>query len=258
MTIYTLKDLNFTKAFDAISSQDPMVSTRYCLPIPNWEESGGKDDPAIQMVEGKGLRFVFYNLTDQREQFANVDGTEAIAFQTPIDVAVQLHGFIIDTFGNDPAVLCPQDVVEIIFEATRLGIHDLYDKNMSDITDPTIMHREPSIQSEFGGFGAYVPCPNMSAAIFLKGEGIYIPYEGAKPQVFNNGGYISFPALPVEELKKYSNESLVKLVADKKIGMPRMVQGSIFESNRTMPDGKLIKSGKVINTLNLESLRPSA
>ncbi len=250
MTHYQLSDLNFGTAFDVIPSQDPAISTRYYVPIPNWlsEVNGAAPHENLQNIRERGWRFIFHNPTDQREQRAQIDGTEVVACQTTFDKAVKLHAFICKTYGDNPNELKPEDLCEIIRYAQDIEIHDIYDDKISKI--PKYMHKNPDIETDIDGFGAYLPNPDPVAAIYLSGRGSYVMHEGAVPQIFGNGGYVSFPGLVAADVVSQTPAGIQTLVEEDKMGIPRFIQAHVFEWNRTFPDGRLIKAGKAVELAN--------
>ena len=225
---WNLTDLDFSKAKEYISSQDPDVSLRYALPVPNWLDNGEptfqhENIQPIQKGTESQWKFKFTNYKDNAQQAVKIDGKNGIVFMgvTP-DTAKQLDTLINDvTQGED---LTPDMLDEILKRSyEELGISDRFNKGLE------------SFQKFFHPFdvngqqGAYLPKPNPSSAIYIPGAGEFADGPTVTPQKFEDGAFINFPGVRLKDL-----------FAQKAELRGRLVQASVFSKDRTNPDGSAI------------------
>lgn len=223
-----LADLDFSKAQEYIVSQDPDISARFVLPIPNWMDG---ENPSItheqikQVPKKSGLqwRYTFTNPEDGAQQGVKIDGTSSIVFMgLNENKAEQLSALIVECRARKE--LTPETLTIILDRANReLGIQDRFNKDLASID--SYFHPYKA----YGHMGTFIPNPNPSCAIYISGEGEYLDGPTLSPQKFENGAFINFPGVRLSG------------IFDAEVrGTGRLVQAAVFLRDRTLPDGRLI------------------
>lgn len=239
-----LQDLSLSKAFTYIASQDPNVSMRFYVPVPNWLDADGQpreDHPAIQWNDKKGeWRFTFLNQTDQRKQGVRIDGSGTIILNK---VSPEQARALLDHVETLLAAqeLNPDGLKEVLAFAADLGCVDQYDGSIKSV--PERMH--PFMQTRntaHGILGGWLPHPNKSGAIYVPGQS-EIDVLGSDLQRYDDGAYVTFPTIPADELATMDQDELLQRLRDDRIS-PRAVESSVFEAQNTFPNGTKILEGK--------------
>ncbi len=226
---WKLTDLDFRKAREYIPSQNPEISLRFVLPIPNWMD---QSEPAvshhqIKQVEKKsGLQwcYLFSNPKDQAQQAVKIDGSAAIIFMgVDTKKSEELNKLITECLSGGE--LTP-DKLTIILDRSyeELGIVDRFNKSLGSI-DQFFHPYEVK-----GHLGSFLPRPNKSSAIYIPGAGEFLDGPTATPQKFENGAFINFPGMELKNIFLANVD-----------GKARLVQADVFRRDRTHPDGKEIK-----------------
>ncbi|MCI5061076.1 MAG: hypothetical protein MRY79_08410 [Alphaproteobacteria bacterium] len=228
---YNLQDLDLSLAQEYISSQDPEISLRFFLPLPNWMDGDTPaiDHPQIQILEKKSgpeWQFFFTNYTDNAEQSAKIDGADGIIFMgVSPQKALQLTALIQEymTEGQD---LTPDNITQILKRSHKeLGIVDRFDKSAESIEKYFHPYQHTGLM------GPYLPKPNTSSAVYIPGAGEFADGPTVTPQKFENGAFINFPGVKLSDL--FARKSSGELKG-------RLVQADTFLRDRTKPDGSKI------------------
>lgn len=225
---WQLTDLDFNKAREYIVSQDPDVSSRFVLPVPNWMDGAHPSvtDEQIKQVPKKGglqWRYTFTNPEDGAEQGVKIDGTSSIIFMgLNEDKAERLSRLVSECLAGKK--LTPEVLTTILDRANReLGIQDRFNKDLASIDRYFHPHNAQ------GHLGTFIPNPSPSCAIYIAGEGEYLNGPTLTPQRFENGAFINFPGVRLTDIFDVEVR-----------GSGRLVQAAVFLRDRTLPDGNLI------------------
>lgn len=236
-------NLAYANAFDYMPSQDPNVSMRVAIPVPNWLRAEGTpkkkyQHPDVVFNADKGeWRFKFINQKDGgREQQVKIDGTGALMIggMPPHQFKELQRHIILGTKGPD--FLTPADFVEIMrWTQSFFRIGDFYNSSVKDVEARFWAYTRPRQNSTFGGF---MPRPHGSAAIGYRGPVTFnILASGA--QVHKDGGFVTFPTLSAEEVKLAGKAGIAALCAERNI-TPRTVEGAVFCRQNSLLDGTAI------------------
>jgi hypothetical protein len=236
-------NLAYKHAFDFIPSQDPDVSLRVALPVPNWLRKDGRPmrkfkHPDLIFNEGKGQwRFRFVNDKDGgREQQAKVDGSGVIMIGgMTTSLYKELVRHIMLTKGG-MTKLTAKDLNEILNWARRaLRAGDFYNSNAGDIETRFWCWGRTNPKSIFGG---WVPKPHVSCAVGYKGAVTFNILASGK-QVYYHGGYVTFPTLSADQVKAAGKKGIEALCAEKDV-IPRAVAADVFRRQNSLIDGSPI------------------
>lgn len=230
----TLKDLNPAFAREYVSSQDPDISLRYVIPIPNWLENNAPifDHPQIKQIEKKGTkqwRFLFLNHKDNAEQGVKIDGTGAIILMGITEELSKKVTSLIKSYISKPDDLTPEIVSEILDKTyTNFGINDRFNKDIESLEQ----HFHSYNADDY--LGGFLPKFNQSVAIYIAGEGEFLDGPTLTPQKFANGAFINFPG-----------QRLTDSFQQNALQRGRLVQADTFIKDRTLPDGTVIDVTKI-------------
>ncbi len=238
-----LADLPMSQAFSYIASQDPNVSLRFYIPVPNWLDDKGQpvhqDESVIWSDKHKEYRYVFRNEVDRRQQAVRVDGSGVIVLNGLSPKEADLMLMYVRELGPRP--LTPQDCDFLLETArTAFGCVDCYNGSAKDV--PARMHPFlPEFAKSDTVLGAWLPKPQESSAVYIPGASKIALLTG-QPQLYLQGAYVTFPSIKPHELQGMDTQALKGLLRSRKV-TPRAVEAGVFEAQNTTPDGGVIKNG---------------
>lgn len=238
MKRWSLEDIDLSKAIDVIPAQDPETALRYSLPVPNWLDEHGEpcvSHPQIRTDQKGGWRFFFYNDKDSCWQDVRVDGSSCITFMGPKpDQAKTLTRRVL-SLSPDPEKTTPEQLAALLaYAKNELGLKDVYDNRCASVLRN--MHAWPAPDEAHPALGAFLPNPQLSAAVYLPGAGEFLDGPTATPQRFANGAFISFPGQPREKIAAMTP---AELRGTKSLTI-KLVQRDVFVDSRTYVDGSKI------------------
>ncbi len=223
---WRIADLDFAKAREYITSQDPDISLRFFLPVPNWLKDGKPivDDENIKRVQkkdGAQWRYTFINYKDNAEQGVKIDGSAAIVFMGADKKKAEQLKDMIAEYVSDTSQLTPAILSEILKRSKdELGLVDRYNKGLNGLQYFHAYNAD-------GQYGAFLPHENPSAAIYIEGDGEFLDGPTLTPQKFENGAFINFPGKRLSDLFEGPAEG-------------RLVQADVFVKDRENLDGSKI------------------
>ena len=232
-----LADLPLSQAFSYIASQDPNVSLRFYIPVPNWLDIlDPVDYPAVRMTPKGEYRFHFRNEVDKRTQAVRVDGTGVVIINgIKPDQAKDLLA------RSQPLLECgldPSGLEDILaYARDRLGLVDFYHGSEADVR----VRMHPHVGGTYGVLGAWLPNAQESSAIYIPGES-RVDLIGGGTQNYTNGAYVTIPSVPSGEVTTQDVAALAAVLIARKI-TPRAVEASVFEAQNTTPDGRVFSQG---------------
>lgn len=237
---WSLKDLDLTKAIEDIPSQDPQTSLRFNLPVPNWLDGQGNPKskhPQFKQKEDGTWRFNFQNYKDNCLQGVKIDGSSVITFMGPTpEQSGQLIQLIAE-YTADIEQLTPEQLSDILQRAhSELHLVDMYNNGRKGVE--SYMHPYPAIVTSHPAFGAFLPKPTLSTAVYIQGAGSFLDGPTATVQRFENGAFISFPG---QSKAQVLGMSIDELLASKNFTV-KLVQADVFISSRTLADGRKIET----------------
>lgn len=246
----SLENLDFSKAIEVISSQDPDADLRFNLPIPNWlvDERPVYEHAAVhRKTEGdKGWRYFFLNLADNCEQNVEIDGTSVITFMGAKPEQAKHMLALIAKCGG-PESLTPASLTELLDRiAKEVGVIDRYDNPRKNVD--SYMHPYEPLQPATPHLGPFLPVPNLSTAVYVPGEGEFADGPTSTPQKFKNGAFIVVPGKSRDVVLSMSLDEL------REKGSVRLIQADRVLLSKTFADGRKI----VPEDLPKNAYRPAA
>lgn len=194
MSVWSLKDLDTSKAIEDIPSQNPQTSLRFNLPIPNWLDENGRPKLAHAQICRKNdgsWRFFFQNYKDNCLQGVRIEGSSVITFMGPNPETSQKLIQIIQEYSADLEQLTPVQISDILERArVELGLQDMYNNDRKGVE--LHMHPYAEITTNHKYFGPFLPNPMISTAIYIHDSGSFSDGPMVTPQRFENGAFISF------------------------------------------------------------------